>query len=526
MVYARTLPHRLAVVLLLGALIAALALVPAHPADAAKPPSRLYACVTKNFKTLNLSTRQGRCPSGQRKVSWRTEGARGAKGARGLQGVAGAVGAPGETGAKGDAGAKGETGATGAKGEAGAQGERGESGSPDTPDQVLAKLLEVDGPGSGLDADLFGGFGVDIFQKRVSGTCATGSAISSIAADGTTECQSTEVVAPLTLTGDDRADALTLNMPSTSSKRALSIQHDGTGPGIFATSADGNGIQAATGSAGGGAVVGDASSGEVIVGRQDGEVCEQNAERGYCAGMGAVVGRNDGRGGYGVRGFVTDPNGGIGVLGQAGVNGGSGAGVRGENVNEASDGNAVEGVTAGTGAGIFGQGPLWAGLFRGNVLVDGDLTVTGNLASLSVDDPRDPAGQTLRHTPVQTDELTVSYSGNVTTDPGGLAIVQLPAYATELGGDWRYQLTPIGRFGQVIVDSEVGAGGTFVIRSEHGDTKVSWTVTGVRKDPQAMSDPFVVEQPKGSALRSAAPRARLTTAQPDAASRPKLPSER
>ena len=60
-------------------------------------------------------------------------------------GANGAAGAKGDPGAKGDAGAKGDTGDTGA------------SGSPDTAGQVLAKLLTVDGPGSGLDADLVDG---------------------------------------------------------------------------------------------------------------------------------------------------------------------------------------------------------------------------------------------------------------------------------------------------------------------------------------------------------------------------------
>jgi hypothetical protein len=68
----------------------------------------------------------------------------------------------------------------------------------------------------------------------------------------------------------------------------------------------------------------------------------------------------DGEGGYGVRGFITDPNGGIGVLGQAGISGGTGAGARGENVNAASSGNGVEGVTNGSGAGVMGQAPAAA----------------------------------------------------------------------------------------------------------------------------------------------------------------------
>lgn len=48
-------------------------------------------------------------------------------------------------------GQKGDTGATGL------QGSQGQNGSADTPQQVLGKLAQVDGNGSGLDADTIDG---------------------------------------------------------------------------------------------------------------------------------------------------------------------------------------------------------------------------------------------------------------------------------------------------------------------------------------------------------------------------------
>ena len=54
----------------------------------------------------------------------------------------------------GPAGAKGDVGPQGAKGD---KGDPGANGSPDTPQQVLAKLEQVDGSGSGLDADTVDG---------------------------------------------------------------------------------------------------------------------------------------------------------------------------------------------------------------------------------------------------------------------------------------------------------------------------------------------------------------------------------
>jgi hypothetical protein len=54
-------------------------------------------------------------------------------------------------------------GATGAQGPAGAQGPTGPAGSPDSGADVLAKLLAVDGAGSGLDADLLDGVNASTF---------------------------------------------------------------------------------------------------------------------------------------------------------------------------------------------------------------------------------------------------------------------------------------------------------------------------------------------------------------------------
>ncbi|HST38950.1 MAG TPA: hypothetical protein VLK58_05560 [Conexibacter sp.] len=107
--------------LLAGGADVALAAPPAA-ADA-----RLYACVTSDFKTLNLTTRGGRCEAGQQKISWAIEGPRGKTGPRGARG------ATGKTGAAGPQGAKGETGATGPQGPAGPAGSGGSGGGATGP---------------------------------------------------------------------------------------------------------------------------------------------------------------------------------------------------------------------------------------------------------------------------------------------------------------------------------------------------------------------------------------------------------
>ena len=68
------------------------------------------------------------------------------------------VGSP--AGLRGPAGPQGDAGPAGPPGPVGLQGPPGAAGgdgSPDTPEQVLAKVRTVDGSNSGLDADLLDG---------------------------------------------------------------------------------------------------------------------------------------------------------------------------------------------------------------------------------------------------------------------------------------------------------------------------------------------------------------------------------
>ena len=81
----------------------------------------LYACVTKDFGTLNLTTAHASCPNGERRVSWNSKGRRGASGKQGPKGVKGNAGPKGDTGARGEAGLEGP---------AGPRGETGPEGPP------------------------------------------------------------------------------------------------------------------------------------------------------------------------------------------------------------------------------------------------------------------------------------------------------------------------------------------------------------------------------------------------------------
>jgi hypothetical protein len=464
---------------------------------------------------------------------------RGPKGEKGHTGDTGPQGIKGEKGDTGDKGDKGNTGDKGDKGDKGDQGDLGPAGSPDTPQQVLDKIKTVDGAGSGLDADLLAGAALGDLQRRITGTCPAGQYLRAVDATGGVSCGTdadsggdiTGVAAGTGLTGGATTGNATLAVAvplqlsqsnagspnevatftqagtgngvnvnltnATNGARAINVSQTGVGPGVFSTSSNGNAVWGITSNISAAGVIGD-GVGEAVVGRAD---CGRTS----CAGIGSVVGRNDGPGAYGVRGFITDPAGGYGVLGQAGVSGSTGTGVRGENVNSTNTGFGVEGTTNGAGAGIHGtegsdDAAALAGLFDGNVRINGNLTVTGTKSGFRIDDPRDPAHRTLTHTPVESDALTVVYTGNARTGRHGRATVHLPAYATTLAGRWRYQLTPIGRFGQAIVAREVH-NGRFVIRTKHGGTKVSWTVTGLRRDAYAREHPFRAVQPKSGAER-------------------------
>ena len=79
----------------------------------------------------------------------------------------------GQTGPQGPQGPSGPTGPTGTTGPQGPQGPAGADGSPDTAAQVLAKLVTVDGPGSGLNADKLDGNQASAFAN-LSGSTFTG----------------------------------------------------------------------------------------------------------------------------------------------------------------------------------------------------------------------------------------------------------------------------------------------------------------------------------------------------------------
>ena len=161
---------------------------------------------------------------------------------------------------------------------------------------------------------------------------------------------------------------------------------------------------------------------------------------------------------------------------------------------EATGFDAVEGIATnipGSFAGFF-DGDVKA---TGNLTVSGNLNVSGGTKNFKIDHPLDPQNKYLYHAAIESSEVLNFYSGNVTTDEAGDAVVQLPEWFEAINRDFRYQLTVVGSFAQAIVATEV-KDNRFTIKTNAARVKVSWQVTAVRSDPVMVKHPFAVEQGK------------------------------
>jgi hypothetical protein len=161
-----------------------------------------------------------------------------------------------------------------------------------------------------------------------------------------------------------------------------------------------------------------------------------------------------------------------------------------------NDGIGVAGIAHGSGSvGIEGvsYSAAYAGYFFGDVGISGNLTKTSG--AFKIDHPLDPANKYLYHSFVESPDMKNIYDGTVTTDAVGEAEVVLPDWFEALNRDFRYQLTVLGQFAQVIVAEEI-KDNRFKIRTSLPNVKVSWQVTGIRQDAYAERHRIPVEQVK------------------------------
>lgn len=134
-----------------------------------------------------------------------------------------------------------------------------------------------------------------------------------------------------------------------------------------------------------------------------------------------------------------------------------------------------------------------AGYFNGNVDVIGNVSKSGG--SFKIDHPLDPANKYLYHSFVESPDMKNIYDGVVTLDGNGEAIVQLPSYFEALNEAFRYQLTCIGGYAPVYIAQEV-SNNSFRISGGTAGMKISWQVTGSRKDAYAKAHPIIPEVEK------------------------------
>jgi hypothetical protein len=243
--------------------------------------------------------------------------------------------------------------------------------------------------------------------------------------------------------------------------------------------------------------------------------------------MSHVDGSDDGVG-YGVSG---KSNSWVGVKGQS-----NGYGVKGESnpgygvYGKSHSGTGVLGLSD-DGYGVFGGSVYSAGLYGESTkdyaaILYGKVKITGNLekagGSFKIDHPLDPANKYLCHSFVESPDMKNVYDGVVVLDRKGKAEIDLPDWFGILNKDFRYQLTAIGAPGpNLYVAEEISDMATttntkyssssksssnnknknknnsrFKIAGGASGMKVSWQVTGIRKDSWANANRIEVEEDK------------------------------
>jgi hypothetical protein len=286
-----------------------------------------------------------------------------------------------------------------------------------------------------------------------------------------------------------------------------------TGAGVagYSDSPFGRGVYGSSDSGHG--VYGSSLSGNGVYGRSD-------------SGRGVLGNSPFGRGVYGSSftgdGVYGSSSNGDGVYGSSY----SGYGVYGESrsgtgVYGRSNGFGVFGQSD-SGFGVFGVSESGFGMYcysstgfaawlDGGVIIRGPLSKPGG--SFKIDHPLDPANKYLSHSFVESPDMKNVYDGVAVLDDKGEADIELPDWFGALNKDFRYQLTAIGAPGpNLYIAEEISDGITnysgnssssdnnlnshFKIAGGASGMKVSWQVTGIRKDPWANAHRIQVEEDK------------------------------
>jgi hypothetical protein len=163
----------------------------------------------------------------------------------------------------------------------------------------------------------------------------------------------------------------------------------------------------------------------------------------------------------------------------------------------ATSGQGVYGLAT-SGQGVYGSNggsnsTGYAGYFYGRVSVTGTLSKGGG--SFKIDHPLDPENKYLYHSFVESPDMKNIYDGVAQLDDEGQKWIELPNYFDALNKDFRYQLTCIGSYAQIYIAEEI-QNNRFKVAGGTPGMKVSWQVTGIRKDPFANVNRIIPEVEK------------------------------
>ncbi len=142
-----------------------------------------------------------------------------------------------------------------------------------------------------------------------------------------------------------------------------------------------------------------------------------------------------------------------------------------------------------------------------STVVTGDASVLGALSKGSgtfmIDHPLDPKNKLLYHSFVESPDVKNVYDGVVQMDARGEATVVLPHYFVALNKDFRYLATSIGEpmpnlhLAYDIERSFLTGKIHFGLAGGVPNGKVSWQVTGIRRDQFILANPIIPEVDKG-----------------------------
>jgi hypothetical protein len=336
-------------------------------------------------------------------------------------------------------------------------------------------------------------------QRRVTGTCATGSAVASVGADGSVACQtvsggSGSLSLPYANSGAD-------NPPTT--QGVFKVTDTANGPATTGTSPDPNTVP--------GAVVG--------VGTGTGITAGVIGKATQSGGLGVVALSTASVGNevpvmvswsLATSGKVTLFNGMANSPDSKGIELNFAvptsrsiisADVGPDNAStQVFSVNGDGGIN--TNAGIFANGSVNVnGSISANGTIHSNTGFSGPVKTFKIDDPLDPDHKWLYHTSIESPDMMTVYNGVIALDAHGQVWVQLPEYFEALNKDFRHQLTAIGAPGPNLFIAKEIAGNRFRIAGGKANAKVSWQVTGIRHDAWANAHRTPIEQEKSAAER-------------------------